>query len=820
MTSVAVLSKPPFSLKTLVKDSNCVLIQDPSAIWGGSDHLPRRNLLTYTEDFSNAAWIAALKNGTLTAGQAGVNGNNGTLYVETSGGGSTYRTLYQTGSITAAVGDKIVCYFDAKYYANRYLVVYPQSTNNLAYATFDLQNGTITATGGTQYFASSITPLGGGYYRCSVTISCAAAEAIKAAFYMQPTSGALAAYVGDGASGIYISQSGEHIASTTDQSYQRITDWVFEQYAWAAQKNVPWLRRNMLGYTESLDNKTQWPDQVGGTGVASVRTANYAAAPDGTTTACRVQLNAGSNGAGDYSGIRQLVTTNVGMTYTDSVFVKLTSGSTTVSVVFDDSGTGNKITVTDSWVEHKISNTASGTGRGLRVLLGAGYGTSATADLLLWHPSKSVGTCDYQRIATTWPVEYTSLAQAAGYPVSLYSDRAGTTATVGPDDPVGVLLDQKNTQTQAITNGSFTNGLAGWTDNSTGGGVASAETGALVLDRNDTVVDQVAQQITVPVDTYVQIRFTARSTSAGAGYLVAYLANTDTGTQNLFSCTTALVDTSYTWLIKTTAANPFLRLRNGFATSTATIDNVSVTLLPGYHAIAPSVAGSPTLRLDGNGKFYLDRDTTDDDLQITWPTNLTATGVIYTATGDYTTKDSGLTLSGLTSYKFPQRPSGDYGRIVMAAESRYDAKIIKYLDAKRGRSYQLGPELVSNGTFNTDTTGWTVTGASDWSWDAGRAKCVYSAGSQFSQAVTLTAGKTYLLSGVRENIPGVSVTFGLRTSGAVAASTNVSSVLPVVGTNTFFYTPPANATVYFGCLTYGGSGTVYFDNLSIREILI
>jgi hypothetical protein len=107
--------------------------------------------------------------------------------------------------------------------------------------------------------------------------------------------------------------------------------------------------------------------------------------------------------------------------------------------------------------------------------------------------------------------------------------------------------------------------------------------------------------------------------------------------------------------------------------------------VPGYHATAPSDAARPNLRLDGNGKFYLDRDTTDDALAVTWPANFTTTAVQYVADQSTTTETTGITLNGATSYTTPQRPTGDYGRIIFKAPTPNAAKVNKYLDKKAGR---------------------------------------------------------------------------------------------------------------------------------------
>jgi hypothetical protein len=222
----------------------------------------------------------------------------------------------------------------------------------------------------------------------------------------------------------------------------------------------------------------------------------------------------------------------------------------------------------------------------------------------------------------------------------------------------------------------------------------------------------------------------------------------------------------------------------------------------GNHSVAPSDAARPTLRIDANGKYYLERDIVDDNLPITWPTNLTSTGVIYTATGDYTTKDSGLVLSGATDYK---QPKYDYGRIVMASESRYDAKIIKYLDAKRGRAYQLGPELVTNGGFDSDVgwqkgSGWTISGGVAVA--TATSNPIYQGG-LYGQAGTIS-GKKYL----------VSFTVS-ATSGTVQFRSTTFYEPMSTGYHQVSFTADS-VNIHF----YGSSFTGTLDNVSVREILL
>jgi hypothetical protein len=240
--------------------------------------------------------------------------------------------------------------------------------------------------------------------------------------------------------------------------------------------------------------------------------------------------------------------------------------------------------------------------------------------------------------------------------------------------------------------------------------------------------------------------------------------------------------------------------------STAVTTKDSWTLLTAYRpakATAWGVAiGNGTVESVDTKTFYADNISVRE---------VTGTNIVYTATGDYTTKDSGLILSGATDYKYPQRPSGDYGRIVMAAESKYDAKIIKYLDAKRGRAYQLGPELAIDGGFSS-SSGWTI-----------QTGCAVADGVATFTAVANGAGvgrltssglgaKTYLFS---YNIPSFTAgTHGYYLGGATrnAAATGAGHfefVISCPGSNNYFYVVSGSA-----------SSTFTVDNVSVREILL
>lgn len=344
---------PPFSLTTLQADPNCVLIQDPSAVWGVQDFLPRRNLLLSTDTL-------ATQNVTVVA--------------------TAYKIYMQgTGSITLS----------------------------------GTGSGTLNGTGANERVSLSFTPTAG---TLTLTVSGTV------------THGMLC------------------LADTIDQSYQKITNWTTEQYAWAAQKQVPWLRRNTLTYTATISNAV-WALVSGGTGVTPVVTDGQAD-PLGGFTASRIVLDIASGTSGlDFSGFYRAsnITIAAGTTTTIQCWVKSATGST-YTVCLRNPGIGLGIrTINSSWSLITYTGTAAGVSHNLNIMLYGSQACSKYADFYVYCPQLTISgdaTGD-QPIGASWDATYTANAIAAGYPISLWQDSAGTTAVNGDNQPIGKMLNYK-----------------------------------------------------------------------------------------------------------------------------------------------------------------------------------------------------------------------------------------------------------------------------------------------------------------------------------------------------------------------------------------
>jgi hypothetical protein len=147
----------------------------------------RVNLLTYSQDFTNAAW-AKTGAATLAIDETGPDGQTSAVTLVDSGGGGTGVT-YVDNTVSVSVSTvytfSVFAKADQLSWLHIALVNFTSPASGGAY--FDLSTGTIGAT-----ITTTLTPLiedfGNGWYRCSVTFTTDAVD----------TSGSLRLYVADG----------------------------------------------------------------------------------------------------------------------------------------------------------------------------------------------------------------------------------------------------------------------------------------------------------------------------------------------------------------------------------------------------------------------------------------------------------------------------------------------------------------------------------------------------------------------------------------------------------------------------------------------
>jgi hypothetical protein len=267
----------------------------------------RTNLITYSEQFDNAAW--AKTNATVTANTT-ANPINGALTADTItlAAGTAQKFLAQTlthsGSFTQSVYLK----------AGTHQFVQILISGNTSFANFDLVNGTSSASGG----VATITAVANGFYRC--TLSYTVASGLNVTFIAVDSLAAIRAEA--------TSSTGNFIAfGFQSETGDIATDYIATTSAAVSVgpvANVPRLdylgsscprlllepqRTNLVTYSEQFNNAA-W-----GKTTATV-TANTTSAPDGTISADTFDAT------NNFAFVSQAPTLASGTATTYSVFVK------------------------------------------------------------------------------------------------------------------------------------------------------------------------------------------------------------------------------------------------------------------------------------------------------------------------------------------------------------------------------------------------------------------------------------------------------------------------------------------------------------------
>ncbi len=156
----------------------------------------RTNLLTYSEQFDNAAWTkggATITANTVVAPDGTLTGDK--LIEDTSTG--DHRTFQTAASITTGVAYTFSTYVKP---AGRTLVKLTSATGAVMEATYDISAGTVTNTvSGT----AAIVSAGNGWYRLSLSVTASVTDSTNMQIRLVDT-GTNTTYTGNGFSGIYI----------------------------------------------------------------------------------------------------------------------------------------------------------------------------------------------------------------------------------------------------------------------------------------------------------------------------------------------------------------------------------------------------------------------------------------------------------------------------------------------------------------------------------------------------------------------------------------------------------------------------------------
>jgi hypothetical protein len=155
----------------------------------------------------------------------------------------------------------------------------------------------------------------------------------------------------------------------------------------------PW---NLLSNSEEFTSANGWFASITGGSTAS-QTSDYGVAPNGTTTADRIQLALNGQPYADWVSF-PTVPIVVGQTYTYSIYMKSLSGTPTIYFFYDGVTSFTK-TLTTDWVRYQHTFTATNTSIYPRFLLQAG--SSSSADILAWGYQLNIGSTAKPYFPTT-----------------------------------------------------------------------------------------------------------------------------------------------------------------------------------------------------------------------------------------------------------------------------------------------------------------------------------------------------------------------------------------------------------------------------------
>ncbi len=277
------------------------------------------NLVLYSEQFDNAAWTRSFvsvtanattsPDGTTTADRLTADGTNNT---HTASQNVTYTAAAHILSVYAKrdTNDFVQLRFGAAAIAG-----------GTGFANFDLNAGTV-GTIGAGLSSASITPAGGGWYRCTITGTTLAA-ASNAAFYVVTSATASSAQTNTLTTSVFLwgAQLEQVTYQTLPSTYVQTVASAY--YGPRFDYNPATLAARGLLIEEQRVNLALYSDQFDN--VLWIKsnttvTANAATSPDGTTTADKL-LDSITNTTHAVNQVA-VAAAVAGVTYTFSVFIK------------------------------------------------------------------------------------------------------------------------------------------------------------------------------------------------------------------------------------------------------------------------------------------------------------------------------------------------------------------------------------------------------------------------------------------------------------------------------------------------------------------
>lgn len=194
---------------------------------------------------------------------------------------------------------------------------------------------------------------------------------------------------------------------------------------------------------------------------------------------------------------------------------------------------------------------------------------------------------------------------------TMFQDSTGTTPVIAAGDPVGLMLDKaqgglNSLGSETVTNGDFSSGLTGWTQNAAATGTATVVDGELVYSAPHGDYAETKQTNASVVSKTYKVTFEViAKVSSSTNVTIQF------GRVAIYnSSISGLAVGTHSAIIKSTHTDGFsISVRTD---GEVTIDNVSACEVPGNHATqADNNARRPSFQQAG-GLSYLDFDGVDD----------------------------------------------------------------------------------------------------------------------------------------------------------------------------------------------------------------
>lgn len=443
------------------------------------------NLLTYSEDLTNSGWTN--NNLTVTTGQNDFEGNT-TAFKLTPTAISGIHRIYKTGA-NSNTTDGILTTVTIDLKADGYNF-FSVGLKGSYYAVFNLSDGTVTIDSSS--VSPTVTSLGNGWYRCSITSTVLNQEVFSVGETSQNATFGSSTFTGDGTSGVLVAyphsyrsdlggmvnnpETGDSYVPTTStvRYLPRVGHHIYNGNAWANEGvlHESEARTNLLTYSQDFTHSS-W------TKANTATLALDAIGPDGVVNSAVTLVDSNAGGTGYVRIDSSNITTTVGTAHTASIYAKADQ------LQYLDIRTINWTTPANASTFFNLSTgVVVSTGAGMTSTIeNAGNGwyrcsitfTTDAVDadgIIRFTPSADGTTTTVDLDGTSSILIYGAQFEVGSTPSS-YIPTSGSTVTRAAETltvPAANLpwpTTVEVTGTELVTNGTFDTDISGWNNDGT-----------------------------------------------------------------------------------------------------------------------------------------------------------------------------------------------------------------------------------------------------------------------------------------------------------------------------------------------------------------